>query len=53
VGLRERVHAAGGQLHAGPAGPHGGYRLSATLPTTDITRRQNVEATRSASLQRR
>jgi signal transduction histidine kinase len=53
VGLRERVHAAGGQLHAGPAEPHGGYRLSATLPTTDITRRQNVEATRSASLQRR
>jgi hypothetical protein len=29
VGLRERVHAAGGYLHAGPY--HGGYRLAATL----------------------
>ena len=30
VGLRERAHAAGGRLHAGPH--HNGYRLAATLP---------------------
>ncbi len=31
VGLRERAHAAGGDLHAGPL-HQGGYRLSAALP---------------------
>jgi signal transduction histidine kinase len=31
VGLRERAHAAGGDLHAGPH-HQGGYRLSAALP---------------------
>ncbi|MGH3813493.1 MAG: sensor histidine kinase [Pseudonocardiaceae bacterium] len=30
VGLRERAHAVGGRLHAGPH--HNGYRLAATLP---------------------
>jgi signal transduction histidine kinase len=34
VGLRERVHAAGGNLHAGPH-HHGGHRLTATIPLTD------------------
>lgn len=52
VGLRERVDAAGGDLHAGPTGHQGGYRLTATLPTTHTTRGQNIKATRSASLQR-
>jgi signal transduction histidine kinase len=33
VGLRERAHAAGGDLHSGPH-PQGGYRLSATIPLT-------------------
>lgn len=37
VGLRERVHAAGGRLHAGPLAD-GGYRLVATLPLTDCER---------------
>ncbi|MGH3867903.1 MAG: sensor histidine kinase [Pseudonocardiaceae bacterium] len=31
VGLRERAHAAGGNLHAGPH-RQGGYRLTATIP---------------------
>jgi signal transduction histidine kinase len=31
VGLRERAHAAGGDLHAGPH-REGGYRLTATIP---------------------
>jgi signal transduction histidine kinase len=31
VGLRERAHAAGGDLHAGPH-HQGGYRLTAALP---------------------
>jgi signal transduction histidine kinase len=31
VGLRERAHAAGGTLHAGPR-REGGYRLTATIP---------------------
>jgi signal transduction histidine kinase len=31
VGMRERVHALGGALHAGPR-PTGGYRVSAALP---------------------
>ncbi|HET9256851.1 MAG TPA: histidine kinase [Pseudonocardiaceae bacterium] len=31
TGLRERVDAAGGSLHAGPHQP-GGYRLTATIP---------------------
>jgi signal transduction histidine kinase len=52
VGLRERVHAAGGHLHAGPAEHQGGYRLTATLPTTHTARRQNTKATRAASLRR-
>jgi signal transduction histidine kinase len=52
VGLRERVHAAGGHLHAGPAEHQGGYRLTATLPTTHTARRQNTNATRAASLRR-
>ncbi|MGH3769965.1 MAG: sensor histidine kinase [Pseudonocardiaceae bacterium] len=30
IGLRERAHAAGGHLHAGPH--EGGYRLTATIP---------------------
>ncbi len=33
VGLRERAHAAGGSLDAGPH-HEGGYRLTATLPAT-------------------
>jgi signal transduction histidine kinase len=33
VGLRERAHAAGGNLCAGPR-PQGGYRLTATIPLT-------------------
>jgi signal transduction histidine kinase len=33
VGLRERAHAAGGDLDARPR-PEGGYRLSATIPVT-------------------
>jgi signal transduction histidine kinase len=33
VGLRERAHAAGGDLDAGPR-PEGGYRLIATIPFT-------------------
>jgi signal transduction histidine kinase len=33
VGLRERAHAAGGSLNAGPR-YEGGYRLTATLPAT-------------------
>lgn len=33
VGLRERVEAAGGSLHAGPHQPSG-YRLTATVPYT-------------------
>ncbi len=37
VGLRERAHAAGGNLHAGPHA--GGYRLIATIPLTDATQR--------------
>lgn len=52
VGLRERVHAAGGQLHAGPDEHQGGYRLTATLPTTHIARRPNIETTRCLSPQR-
>jgi signal transduction histidine kinase len=36
VGLRERVDAAGGSLHAGPHQP-GGYRLTATIPYTANT----------------
>jgi glucose-6-phosphate-specific signal transduction histidine kinase len=31
VGLRERAHAAGGDLDAGPC-HEGGYRLTATIP---------------------
>jgi hypothetical protein len=31
VGLRERAHAAGGDLDAGPR-REGGYRLTATIP---------------------
>jgi signal transduction histidine kinase len=31
VGLRERAHAAGGNICAGPR-PQGGYRLTATIP---------------------
>jgi signal transduction histidine kinase len=38
VGLRERVHAAGGNLHAGPH-HHGGHRLTATIPLTDTPQR--------------
>ncbi len=53
VGLRERVHAAGGQLYAGPAEHQDSYRLTATLPTTHTPQRQNAKATRSTSLQRR
>jgi signal transduction histidine kinase len=34
VGLRERVHAAGGSLQAGPH-DNGGYRLTVTLPLVD------------------
>ncbi|MBV9163247.1 MAG: hypothetical protein JO281_17200 [Pseudonocardiales bacterium] len=34
VGLRERAHAAGGSLSAGPHG-EGGYRLTATIPLAD------------------
>jgi signal transduction histidine kinase len=38
LGLRERVHAAGGDLHAGPH-HHNSYRLTATVPLTDTTQR--------------
>ena len=31
AGMRERVAALGGQLHAGPR-PEGGFRVTATLP---------------------
>jgi signal transduction histidine kinase len=34
IGLRERTHAAGGTLRAGPR-PRGGYRLTATIPLVD------------------
>lgn len=34
VGLRERAHAAGGTLQAGPHG--GGYRLTATIPLATL-----------------
>jgi signal transduction histidine kinase len=36
VGLRERVDAAGGSLHAGPY-HQGGYRLTATIPYAEST----------------
>jgi signal transduction histidine kinase len=39
VGLRERAHAAGGHLHAGPVQHQGGYRLAVTLPRTDTAPR--------------
>jgi signal transduction histidine kinase len=32
VGMRERVHAFGGVLHAGPNGSGDGFRVAATLP---------------------
>jgi signal transduction histidine kinase len=35
VGLRERAHAAGGNLHAGPH-REGGYRLTATIPLATL-----------------
>jgi signal transduction histidine kinase len=34
AGMRERVAALGGQLHAGPR-PEGGFRVTATLPLDD------------------
>ncbi|MGH3756015.1 MAG: sensor histidine kinase, partial [Pseudonocardiaceae bacterium] len=37
AGLRERAHAAGGHLHAGPH--DSGYRLTATVPLADTTQR--------------
>jgi signal transduction histidine kinase len=49
MGLRERAHAAGGHLDAGPTEDQGGYRLSATLPTTDTARKQGTNETRSTS----
>jgi signal transduction histidine kinase len=51
LGLQERVHAAGGQLHAGPAPHQGRYRLAATLPLTATAHRHGTKATRSTSLQ--
>lgn len=39
VGLRERAHAIGGHLHAGPQ-HHGGYRLTATVPHANTTTQQ-------------
>jgi signal transduction histidine kinase len=42
LGLHERVHAAGGRLHAGPAQHQGGYRLTATLPLTDTAQRHST-----------
>jgi signal transduction histidine kinase len=38
VGLRARVHAAGGRLHAGHH-HNGGYRLTAALPLADTAQR--------------
>jgi two-component system sensor histidine kinase DesK len=37
-GLRERVQALGGTLHAGPAAPEPGFRLRATIPLHPKTR---------------
>jgi signal transduction histidine kinase len=38
LGLRERVHAAGGDLHAGPH-HHSSYRLTATVPLAHTAQR--------------
>jgi signal transduction histidine kinase len=35
IGMRERVTALGGQLSAGPAGDHPGWRVRATIPYGD------------------
>jgi signal transduction histidine kinase len=35
VGMRERALSVGGSVHAGPA-PDGGWRVTATLPVTDV-----------------
>jgi signal transduction histidine kinase len=45
LGLQERVYAAGGQLHAGPAQHQDSYRLTATLPLTDTAQKPNTEET--------
>ncbi|MGH3813500.1 MAG: sensor histidine kinase [Pseudonocardiaceae bacterium] len=42
VGLNERAHAVGGRLDAGPH-HKGGYRLTASLPLTDIAQRVLVD----------
>ncbi|MDQ2882533.1 MAG: histidine kinase [Actinomycetota bacterium] len=52
MGLHERVQAAGGHLRVGPAEHQGGYRLTATLPTTYTARWQGTKATHSTYLQR-
>ncbi len=41
VGLRERAHAVGGKIHAGPH-HQGGYRLTATLPRTNGNDRYTI-----------
>ncbi|MGH3947060.1 MAG: sensor histidine kinase [Pseudonocardiaceae bacterium] len=45
VGLRARAHATGGRLHAGPH-PHGGYRLTATLPLTGAAQNSSTTTNR-------
>ncbi len=44
AGLRERVHAVGGELHTGPH-RGGGYRLTATLPLATRTTPPGVSST--------
>jgi signal transduction histidine kinase len=50
VGMRERAHAVGGRLEAGPH-PKVGYRLSASLPLATAAARPDPDALASTIVQ--